>query len=72
MSTLEPRMITEEKVQAILEDLRWRMDDIRGVLMGTAFGRSNYGIDEWSTPAVNLATAMRVIDKELASMRSDK
>lgn len=52
----------------LLKDLRWRLDDIRDMLMKEGFdGQRIYGCDEWSTPTVNLATAIGVIDKALAS-----
>lgn len=52
----------------LLKDLRWRLDDIRDMLMKEGFnGQRIYGCDEWSTPTVNLATAIGVIDKALVS-----
>lgn len=46
-----------EAVQ-LLSDLKWRIDDIRDNLMKrNGRDESIYGIDEWSTPAVNLSLA---------------
>lgn len=49
-----------------LKDIRWRLDDIRDMLMAEGHNGRIYGCDEWSTPTVNLATAIRVIDAALS------
>jgi hypothetical protein len=50
--------------EALLKDLRWRLDDIRSMLMTEGRdGSSIYGCDEWSTPTVNLQLAIDKIDK---------
>ena len=51
---------------ALLKDLRWRISDTRDQLMRSRCGageESLYGIDEWSTPAVNLQLAIDLIDQ---------
>ena len=47
----------------LLDDLLWRLKDIREDLMSTGLGGRLYNCDEWSTPTVNLASAIRVIEK---------
>jgi len=47
----------------LFDDLLWRLKDIREDLMSTGVaGRSNYNCDEWSTPTVNLASAIKKIE----------
>lgn len=46
----------------LLDDLLWRLKDIREDLMSTGLGGRLYNCDEWSTPTVNLASAIRVIE----------
>lgn len=70
-----PVAVQEERdaSEKLLKDLRWRLDDIRDMLMKEGFnGERIYGCDEWSTPTVNLATAISVIDKALAAMKGDQ
>lgn len=70
-----PPVAVQEEGDAtkLLKDLRWRLDDIRDMLMKEGFnGDRIYGCDEWSTPTVNLATAIGVIDKALAAMKGDQ
>ena len=47
----------------LMDDLLWRLKDIREDLMSTGLGGRLYNCDEWSTPTVNLASAIRVIEK---------
>ena len=47
----------------LLDDLLWRLKDIREDLMSTGLGGRLYNCDEWSTPTVNLASAIRAIEK---------
>ena len=47
----------------LLDDLLWRLKDIREDLMSTGLCGRLYNCDEWSTPTVNLASAIRVIEK---------
>ena len=57
--------------ETILRDIRWRIDDIRDMLMKqNGRGDRIYGCDEWSTPVVNLQTAIAVIDAALKSQRA--
>lgn len=63
-----PRMGGEREDTRLLKDLRWRIDDVRDMLMSRGFGDERiYGCDEWSTPTVNLQTAINVIDKAIAA-----
>lgn len=52
----------------LLKDLRWRLNDIRDMLMtkGIRSGTRIYGCDEWSTPTVNLQRAIEKIDDALS------
>lgn len=60
--------LEREAMDALLRDLRWRMDDIRDMLMKEGIGGNRiYGCDEWSTPTVNL---QRAIDKIDAAIRA--
>jgi len=46
-----------------LADVLWRLRDIREMLMHTGFsGKSTYGCDEWSTPIVNLDSAIKRVE----------
>jgi hypothetical protein len=47
----------------MLDDLLWRLKDIREDLMSTGLGGRLYNCDEWSTPTVNLASAIGVIEE---------
>ena len=47
----------------LMDDLLWRLKDIREDLMSTGLGGRLYNCDEWSTATVNLASAIRVIEK---------
>lgn len=51
----------------LLKDLRWRMDDVREMLMSSFGDRRIYGCDEWSTPVVNLQRAIDKIDTAIAA-----
>jgi hypothetical protein len=66
MKSPSPEVAKER--DALLRDLRWRIDDVRDMLMSYGVGGEHlYGIDEWSTPAVNLQLAIDKIDAALAS-----
>jgi hypothetical protein len=45
-----------------LDELLWRLKDIREDLMSTGVGGRCYNCDEWSTPVVNLAAAIKLIE----------
>ena len=46
-----------------LADVLWRLRDIREMLMHSGFsGQSTYGCDEWSTPIVNLNSAIKRVE----------
>lgn len=47
----------------LLKDLRWRINDVRDMLMSSFGDRRIYGCDEWSTPVVNLQRAIDKIDR---------
>ena len=55
---------------AMLDDLLWRLSDIRDDLMSTGLGGRLYNCDEWSTPTVNLASAIKVIEKFKSNSRT--
>lgn len=57
----------EEAQRETLKDLKWRIEDTSSQLTARRFGgdESLYGLDEWSTPIMNLATAVRAIDAKL-------
>lgn len=64
----EALRLEREAKDTLLSDLRWRMDDIRDMLMQEGVGGNRiYGCDEWSTPTVNL---QRAIDKIDAAIRA--
>lgn len=48
-----------------LSSLRWRLDDISDSLTARrgGDGESFYGLDEWSTPIINITRAIGIIDK---------
>ena len=58
-----------EKQEKVIKDLRWRLEDIREDLLGGGRPESIYGIDEWSTPAINLRLAITLIDDQLNAAR---
>lgn len=47
----------------LLNDLLWRLKDIREELMSTGVAGRCYNCDEWSTPTVNLAQAIKRIEE---------
>ena len=51
----------------LLKDLRWRIADVREMLMSSWGGQRIYGCDEWSTPVVNLQRAIDKIDRAIAA-----
>jgi len=51
----------------LLKDLRWRIADVREMLMSSWGDRRIYGCDEWSTPVVNLQRAIDKIDRAIAA-----
>ena len=55
---------------AMLDDLLWRLTDIRDDLMSRGLGGRLYNCDEWSTPTVNLAYAIKVIEKFKSNART--
>ena len=69
--TLEiPTGKTSDARDALLKDLKWRMGDIREMLMSRGIGDQRiYGCDEWSTPTVNLAKAIELIDAAMEASR---
>ncbi len=61
---------TSDARDALLKDLKWRMGDIREMLMSRGIGDQRiYGCDEWSTPTVNLAKAIELIDAAMEASR---
>ena len=46
----------------LLDELLWRLRDIREDLMSTGIGGRCYNCDEWSTPVVNLTSAIKLIE----------
>ena len=70
ITALEPSPAhTSEARDALLKELKWRMGDIREMLMSRGIGdNAIYGCDEWSTPTVNLASAIELIN---AAMRQE-
>ena len=59
----EPASASGVDSSDLLDDLLWRLKDIREDLMSTGLGGRLYNCDEWSTPTVNLASAIRAIEK---------
>jgi hypothetical protein len=51
----------------LLRDLRWRIADVREMLMSSFGDRRIYGCDEWSTPVVNLNLAIGMLDLAIAA-----
>ena len=52
----------EARIEGLEKDIIWRLEDIKEMLMSkTVGGGLLYGCDEWSTPVVNLDTAIKVI-----------
>jgi hypothetical protein len=50
--------------EKLLKDLHWRINDIKETLVSSDY----YCLDEWSTPILNLNTALKIIDKELENI----
>ena len=61
------RALLAERAELIktLSSLRWRLDDISDTLTARrgGDGESFYGLDEWSTPIINITRAIGIIDK---------
>lgn len=56
-----------QSLPALLGDLRWRINDVRDMLMKEGYnGQRIYGCDEWSTPTINLQLAIDKIDEALS------
>ena len=51
----------------LLKDIRWRINDVRDMLMSSFGDNRIYGCDEWSTPTVNLQRAIDKIDRAIAA-----
>jgi hypothetical protein len=52
----------KQKHANLIKELSWRLEDIRDDLMSTGVGGSRiYGCDEWSTPVVNLKSAIGLL-----------
>lgn len=53
------------------KELLWRLTDIREELMRTMYdGSRQYGCDEWSTPTVNLARAIAILEKDVDNVNN--
>jgi hypothetical protein len=63
-----------EQDRKTMEDVRWRINDIRDMLIESRSfnGERLYGIDEWSTPAVNLQRAIALLDAALSRSEQTK
>jgi hypothetical protein len=57
----------QQTKRGLLNDLRWRINDVRDMLMSSFGDRRIYGCDEWSTPVVNLQRAIDKIDLSIAA-----
>ena len=52
-----------DRLRVGLDDMLWRLTDIRTQLMGRNLrDTSVYGLDEWSTPIVNLDIAIKKLE----------
>jgi hypothetical protein len=49
----------------LLGEILWRLNDIREELMASGIGGKCYNCDEWSTPVINLTSAIKLIEKNI-------